>query len=143
VTDAAEPFAHLRLPDEHDVIAPDGSFVRLLLGRQGGTVAHFELPPAAVSVAVWHRTVEEIWYVVGGRGQMWRSLGEVEDVVDLEPGVCLTIPVGTAFQFRSTGPGPLEVVGVTMPPWPGDGEAVRADGRWEPTVWAGPGLVDG
>jgi mannose-6-phosphate isomerase-like protein (cupin superfamily) len=53
-----------------------------------------------------------------------------EEVVPLEPGVCLTIPVGTAFQFRTSGPDALEAVAVTMPPWPGDDEAQPAQGRW-------------
>ena len=38
--------------------------------------------------------------------------------------MCLTIPLGTHFQFRSLGPGPLAAVAVTMPPWPGPDEAV-------------------
>lgn len=59
--------------------------------------------------------------------------GRVE-IVDLHPGVCLTIPLGTHFQFRSLSDGPLAAIGVTMPPWPGDGEAVRVSGNWEPTL---------
>ena len=35
---------------------------------------------------------------------MWRKLNEREEVVTVAPGVCLTIPVGTHFQFRSFGP---------------------------------------
>ncbi len=133
-------FATRRLPADEDVIAPDGSEVRLLVGLAGGGLAHFRLNPDAVSVAVHHRSVEEIWYVVSGRGQMWRRSEEDEAVVALSPGVALTIPAGTRFQFRAFGPDALEVVGVTMPPWPGDGEAVRSEGRWEATVAAGPGL---
>ena len=56
------------------------------------------------------------------------------DVVPLEPGVCLTIPLGTHFQFRALGEGALTVLGVTMPPWPGAGEARAAAGPWTPTV---------
>jgi mannose-6-phosphate isomerase-like protein (cupin superfamily) len=55
-------------------------------------------------------------------------------VVALEPGVCLTIPLGTRFQFRTLGDEPLAAVAVTMPPWPGEGEAVVVDGAWPPTV---------
>ena len=61
------------LPALRDAFAPDGSDVRLLLSLRGGGVAHFELAAGATSVAVRHRTVEEIWYFVGGEGQMWRS----------------------------------------------------------------------
>jgi mannose-6-phosphate isomerase-like protein (cupin superfamily) len=125
-----------RLPARPDVVAPDGSDVRILLGLAGGTMAHFELAPGETSVAVVHRTVEEIWYFVGGRGEMWRAHDEREEVVEVEPGIALTIPVGTRFQFRALGSEPLAAVGVTMPPWPGPDEAVTVDGRWPPTVAA-------
>jgi mannose-6-phosphate isomerase-like protein (cupin superfamily) len=118
------------LPAAHDVIAPDGSEVRILLASARGSMAHFRLPPGQISLAVSHRTVEELWYVVAGRGEMWRRLGERSEVVPLAPGTCVSIPVGTAFQFRSLGDDPLDVVAVTMPPWPGDGEAVPATGPW-------------
>jgi mannose-6-phosphate isomerase-like protein (cupin superfamily) len=88
-------------------------------------------------VAVRHRTVEEIWFVVAGAGTMWRRRDDDERTDDLRPGLCLTIPVGTAFQFHSAGPGPLDVVAVTMPPWPGAGEAVAVEGPWAPTVTPG------
>ena len=72
--------------------------------------------------------------MIGGRGEMWRRQGGREEVVTLEPGVCVTIPVGTAFQFRSSGPDALAAVAVTMPPWPGDDEAQPAQGRWASEV---------
>lgn len=97
-------------------------------------MAHFELPPGATSTGVVHKTVEEIWFVLSGRGEMWRSTHEEEDVIPLEAGVCLTIPLGTRFQFRSFGYEALSVIGVTMPAWPGEGEAVTVSGKWEPTV---------
>ena len=81
-----------------------------------------------------HRTVEEIWFVLSGHGEMWRRQGEREEIVTLEAGVCLTIPRGTHFQFRTLGDAPLAAVGVTMPPWPGEGEAVVVAGPWAPTV---------
>ena len=42
--------------------------------------------------------------------------------------------VGTHFQFRTLGDEPLTIVGVTMPPWPGEDEAVEVNGMWTPTV---------
>lgn len=122
------------LPAAHDAIAPDGSDVRVLLGLRAGGMAHFELAPGQVSMPVAHRTVEEIWYFVSGRGEMWRRQGDREETVPVEPGVCLTIPLGTHFQFRSLGDQALAAVGVTMPPWPGEGEAYRVEGKWQPTV---------
>lgn len=124
----------IRLPANRDAVAPDGSDVRLLLGLEGGTMAHFELAPGNTSTAVAHKTVEEIWYFLSGRGEMWRRTGVKEETVAVEKGVCLTIPLGTRFQFRAIGKKPLEAIGVTMPPWPGDGEAVVVEGCWKPTV---------
>lgn len=71
---------------------------------------------------------------MSGRGQIWRATDEREEIVELAPGVALTIPVGTRFQFRATGREALTIVGATMPPWPGADEAVAVDGPWEPTV---------
>ena len=123
-------FDTLRLPSGPTVIAPDGSNVRVLLTLAGGSMAHFELEPGCVSRAVTHRTVEELWYVVGGRGEMWRRQGEREEIVVLEPGVCLTLPVGTHFQFRAAPTHAVAAVAVTMPPWPGTDEAMPVDGPW-------------
>ncbi len=119
------------LPDNPDVTAPDGSDVRILVGLDGGGMAHFSLAPGQVAKAVTHRTVEEVWYIVDGRGQMWRKLGAEERVDELYPGLSLTIPLGTHFQFRAATDAPLSAVAVTMPPWPGEDEAVSVEGIWE------------
>lgn len=123
-----------RLPVMRDVVAPDGSDVRFLLGLKDGGMAHFELPPGQTSTAVAHRTVEEIWFFLTGRGELWRKQNDQEEVVAVEPNVCLTIPLGTHFQFRSFGDDPLAAVGITMPTWPGEGEAYEVKGPWDATV---------
>lgn len=125
-------FETVLLPATPDATAPDGSDVRLLPGLAGGGMAHFELAPGRTSVAVAHRTVEELWYFVGGLGEMWRRQGDREEVVTAAPGVAVSIPVGTRFQFRALGTEPLAAVAVTMPPWPGPDEAYPVDGRWPP-----------
>jgi mannose-6-phosphate isomerase-like protein (cupin superfamily) len=111
--------------------APDGSEVRPLLRLDGGSMAHCRLAAGRTSAAVVHRSVEEIWYVTAGRGEMWRSRAGWDEFSILEPGVCVTIPHGTRFQFRASAAGPLEAIGVTMPPWPGEGEATLVDGPWD------------
>ncbi len=113
-----------------DVIAPDGSEVRLMAASSRGSMAQFTLPPGAVSKPVAHRTVEEVWLVIGGRGRMWRKLGDAEETVVLKPGVSIAIPVGASFQFRNDGEDQLDCVGVTMPPWPGMDEAYEVKGVW-------------
>jgi mannose-6-phosphate isomerase-like protein (cupin superfamily) len=123
-------FATLQLPSQPTVVAPDGSDVRVLLGLPQGGMAHFELGAGRVSVAVTHRTVEEIWFIVSGSGQMWRRQGDRQETVDLGAGMCLTIPLGTHFQFRAAPLQALCAVAVTMPPWPGAEEAVPVPGAW-------------
>lgn len=121
------------LPAAPDVTAPDGSDVRILLALPGGSMAHFSLPAGQTAVAVTHRTVSEIWYILSGTGEMWRKQGSQAEIVPLTAGLSLTIPVGTHFQFRAADAAPLTAVAVTMPPWPGDDEAVRVTGPWQPT----------
>ena len=123
-------FETKQLPTSPDLRAPDGSDVRVLLALAGGSMAHFELRPDLTSQATAHSTVSEIWYVVGGQGEMWRRLDDQEEVVDLAAGICLSIPEGTAFQFRTTGPDPLRAIAITMPPWPGETEAYEVPGKW-------------
>jgi len=110
--------------------APDGSTVRPLLSLRSGSMAQFELEPGGISLAVRHRSVGEIWLVVSGRGRMWRQQCEQHGIVDLIPGVCISIPAGTAFQFRCEGSEALRVAAVSMPPWPGDEEAELVPGIW-------------
>jgi mannose-6-phosphate isomerase-like protein (cupin superfamily) len=127
-------FATGRTPSERTAVAPDGSDVRTLLRLAGGSMAHFELGAGQTSRAVTHRTIEEIWYVLSGHGQMWRKQGEREEIVALESGMCLTIPLGTHFQFRASTAGPISALGVSLPPWPGEGEAVPVAGPWQPSA---------
>jgi mannose-6-phosphate isomerase-like protein (cupin superfamily) len=114
----------------HDLLAPDGSEIRVLVQVAGGSMVHCTLPAGQVSRAVRHRTVEEVWFCVGGRGQVWRSTVATQEIVDVEPGVALSIPLGVAFQFRASASTPLELVIATLPPWPGEDEAVPVDGIW-------------
>ena len=131
-----QDFDTMQLPDDPDAVAPDGSDVRVLLHLGRGSMAHFELAAGQVSRAVTHRSVDEIWYILAGQGQMWRCRAERQETVPLRPGTCVSIHAGTHFQFRSAGDDPLAAVGVTMPPWPGPDEAYDVPGAW-PAVPAG------
>jgi mannose-6-phosphate isomerase-like protein (cupin superfamily) len=130
----AERFETKALPAQPDAVAPDGSHVRVLARLARGSAAHFELAAGATSVAVVHGRVDEIWYFLSGRGEMWRGSAEQDEVVPVGPGVCITIPAGTRFQFRAFGGESLAAFGVTMPPWPSEGDATPVEGRWSPTA---------
>ncbi len=132
-------FFSTRLPAACELLAPDGSEIRCLPATERGSMVHCRLPPGAVSKAVRHRTVEEIWYVLAGRGELWRSRGQRREITPLEPATAHTIPLGTAFQFRNTGDQPLDILIVTMPPWPGAEEAVRAADHWPAADATDPG----
>ncbi|HVU11258.1 MAG TPA: cupin domain-containing protein [Phototrophicaceae bacterium] len=117
------------LQQNYDNLAPDGSQIRLLLKLRAGGVAHCTLEPGQVSQAVAHKTVEEVWYFLEGQGEVWREPCD-PPVVEAVPGVCLTIPTGTRFQFRCTGTTPLRFLIITLPPWPGADEAYRVADYW-------------
>ena len=123
-----------RVGPSYDALAPDGSEIRLLVETKAGSMAHCTLRPGQVTIAVHHRTVEEVWFCTAGTGELWRRSSQGAEFIQLEPGVAATIPLGTEFQFRATGAAPLELVITTMPPWPGQQEAVRVQGTWQPSV---------
>lgn len=126
---------------EPDALAPDGSLIFLLAtGAQGATRASLcevRLAAGAVSRPVRHRTVEEIWHVVAGRGKVWRCpAGEEAEPVEVGPGDTLVIPTGWRFQFCAVPETELRFLCYTAPPWPGHDEAepAEAGGLGAPTV---------
>ena len=123
-------FETKRLPSAVDALAPDGSEVRILCSGARGSMAHFSLPGGQVSQAVAHRSIEEVWYFLAGRGRFWRQQGTVEEIIEVSEGVSISIPPGTHFQFRNDGDSALAAVGVSMPPWPGEDEAYPVEGAW-------------
>ncbi len=121
------------LADEPDVIAPDGLQVRILSIGEKGSMAHFHLPAGKTGRAVMHRTVEEIWYFTEGSGAFWRDNVIGGAPMEVSPGLSLRIPVGAKFQARA-GEAGLSAIAITMPPWPGEDEAVLVEGYWKPDL---------
>ncbi len=126
------------------IVAPDGSEVRLLLTEAHGatrcSVVEVTIGAGEVSRPVRHRTVEEVWYVLAGVGEVWRRppgvpSGQVAPTV-VRAGDALVIPTGWEFQFRADADSHLRFVCVTVPPWPGMDEAVEVPegGLGEPTL---------
>ena len=123
------------LPSEPDVIAPDGSEIRLLNSPDpASSMVHCRLQSGTTTVAVHHKTVEEHWECIDGKGELWRKSGTQESVLELTPGINAEIRLGTTFQFRSTEDSRLDIVITTTPPWPGEDEAVQVEGKWKPRL---------
>ena len=122
-----------------DAIAPDGSEIYFRVGdSRRASLVEVVLRPGGVSRPVRHRTVEEIWYFLGGEGEVWRRRRDepAGETVQVTAGDSVVIPTGCAFQFHCTGSELLRFLCFTTPPWPGDDEAVpvAAGGLGEPTV---------
>lgn len=123
-----------------DTLAPDGSEIRLLLGTaqaaESASLCEVTLDARQRSRPVWHRGVEELWYVLSGTGSVWRSAPGSDPhralPVEVGPGDALVIPPGWHFQFAA-GPQALTFLCFTCPPWPGADEA-------QPAPFGGLGL---
>lgn len=117
-----------------DAKSPAGADIRFIMDGPTGNMIHSTVPPKQINRATIHATVSEFWHVLEGEGQIWRKAGAIEKVTALMPGTSIDIPVGTAFQYRCTGPTALKFICISMPPWPGDTEATHLTGPWMPTL---------
>jgi len=122
------------LPTHADAKSPAGADIRYLIGGKTGNMIHSTVPPHQINRATVHATVSEFWYVLEGKGEIWRDDGLESGVTELVPGTSIDIPVGTAFQYRNVSDSDLKFICISMPPWPGDTEATYVDGKWQPTV---------
>lgn len=123
-----------RLPELLDAKSPAGADIRFIMDGPTGNMIHSTVPPGQINRATRHKSVSEFWHVLEGRGQIWRRNETGESTVDLEPGVSIDIPTGTAFQYRNTGTTALKFICIAMPPWPGEDEAQFVEGIWQASV---------
>ena len=122
------------LPNTPDAKSPAGADIRFIMDGTTGNMIHSTVPPGQINRATVHATVSEFWYVLEGKREIWRKDSDEAQVTALVPGVSIDIPVGTAFQYRNVGEGPLKFICISMPPWPGDHGATHLTGAWTPTV---------
>ena len=122
------------LPDRPDAKSPAGADIRFMMDGETGNMIHSTVPPHQVNRATVHATVTEFWYILEGRGEIWRDNGVESGVTLLVPGTSIDIVAGTAFQYRNVSDQELKFTCIAMPPWPGDSEATYLDGIWEPTT---------
>jgi mannose-6-phosphate isomerase-like protein (cupin superfamily) len=123
-----------RLPEHADAKSPAGADIRTMMDGKTGNMIHSTVPPHQVNRGTVHATVSEFWYVLEGRGRIWRDDGAESCITDLVPGTAIDIPVGTAFQYRNDSDVDLTFICIAMPPWPGDSEATTVKGIWQPTI---------
>ncbi len=116
-------------------IAPDGSSVELLQRSPLASQCLCTLPAGCISKAVRHRSVEELWYVVTGTGDLWL---EGKGNIPLTAGASVRIEAGQGFQFRADADETLRIHITTLPPWPGDTEAESATGPWQANLEGAP-----
>jgi mannose-6-phosphate isomerase-like protein (cupin superfamily) len=93
---------------------------------------HCILHAVKISSAVYHKTVDEIWYVLEGNGELW--LSDKGETINLIPNICITIPRGTSFQVKNTGEKDLKFLGVTIPVWRGPNEVCNVEGKWKSNI---------
>lgn len=122
------------LPGQPDARSPAGADIRFLMDGQGGNMIHSTVPPQQINKATVHATVSEFWYILEGKGEIWRDDGSQRSITELVPGTAIDIPVGTSFQYRNISDMDLKFICISMPPWPGDSEATFIEGIWQPTI---------
>ena len=89
------------VPENPDAKSPAGADIRFLMDGETGNMIHSTVPPHQVNKATVHATVSEFWYVLEGRGEIWRDDGQESGIAVLVPGTSIDIPTGTAFQYRN------------------------------------------
>jgi mannose-6-phosphate isomerase-like protein (cupin superfamily) len=99
------------LDDLEPFVTMDGSTIREIAGLAGDgsaparqqSLAEATVPPGGQTVAHYHRTMEELYFFVAGRGRL--RLGEEER--DVAAGECVVIPPGQVHKLWSSAEGPL------------------------------------
>jgi mannose-6-phosphate isomerase-like protein (cupin superfamily)/GNAT superfamily N-acetyltransferase len=120
--------------DAQTETAPDGMRVSVLTRGERGSLARFELAADRVGHAVRHQTVDELWFVVDGEAELWTHTPDgTEQMRALGTDDSLLLEAGTCFQVRAGARG-VSVLATTMPPWPGEDEALLVHGAWPANV---------
>ncbi len=127
----SKPFKTEFLFNIESLVAPDGSKIKELVATDTASMVHCTLSPGSISQAVRHKSVEELWFIIQGSGQFWRKNANDSTIVKITEGTSLNIPKNVDFQFRNDGDIELVAIIVTIPPWPGNNEAITSKGPWE------------
>jgi mannose-6-phosphate isomerase-like protein (cupin superfamily) len=121
-------------PEQPEAKSPAGADIRYLLDCDRGNMIHSTVPPFQINKATIHSTVHEFWYILEGKGEIWREKDAESHITVLNPRTAIDIPPGTSFQYRNISNKSLEFICIAMPCWPGDSEATFIEGKWQPTI---------
>ncbi len=127
------------LPAAPDAVSPDGSAeIRYLLKTSDGDLTH-GICPAGVVAAV-HELPElyEAYFILAGRGEIWRRTADREAITALHPGRWVAMPAGTQFQYRAYDNAALVFAFTVIPTWQPDLFHTIEGGIWP--VGRVPGL---
>jgi mannose-6-phosphate isomerase-like protein (cupin superfamily) len=118
------------LQAEASYISPSGKTeIRMLPNLESGEVTHATLAPHETSTAAHLDELGEFFYVVSGTGEIWRSDGAQQEVVELRPRRCVSIPAGAFFPYRSKDQ-PLVFPVAVAPRWSEEHWHAAPISRW-------------
>jgi len=102
--------------EKPDYISPGGaSEIRELIQRPQGELTHATCPSGRISHPAALDGLYEMFFVLAGKGQVWRSGGGYEGVTRLHPGRWVAMPPGTAFQYRAEADADLVFLVMVVP----------------------------
>jgi mannose-6-phosphate isomerase-like protein (cupin superfamily) len=108
----------VRLEQREPFITADRSSIRELVGLPSGnateqSVAEATVPPGGETVEHYHRTTEEVYLFLSGKGRM--RLGDEE--AEVRAGDTVVIPPGAKHKLWNTSPEPLVLLCCCAPPY--------------------------
>jgi mannose-6-phosphate isomerase-like protein (cupin superfamily) len=108
----------VRPEQRESFITADGSSIRELVGIPSGnasqqSVAEATVPPGGQTVEHYHRTTEEVYLFIRGRGRI--RLGDEE--AEVRDGDTVVIPPGVTHKLFNEGSEPLVLLCCCAPPY--------------------------
>ena len=117
--------------EKPNYISPGGaSEIRELIQRPQGELTHATCPSGRISHPAALDGLYEMFFVLAGKGQLWRSGGGYEGVTRLHPGRWVAMPPGTAFQYRAEADADLVFLVVVVPRWEKERYRTLDHGCW-------------
>jgi mannose-6-phosphate isomerase-like protein (cupin superfamily) len=116
------------LEELESFITLDGSSIRELAGpkwtpAENQSLAEATVPVGGATTAHYHRTTEELYYIVSGTGLM--RIAEEEQAV--RRGDCIVIPPGAEHKLTNTGAEPLVLLCCCAPAYSDEDTVLTED----------------